>query len=279
MGNASGEHWSDNDLLAAARNGDRAALEALLARYQSTIYRFGVRMCGDVEDARDVLQETSLAMARSLPDFRADSSVSTWLYTIARRVCMRKRRVGKFEPRHVESLEALSTERLNRIPAPTRNPEQEAAQREIDAALNGAIASLEPSQREVLVLRDVEGLPAADVGKVLGLSVPAVKSRLHRARVEVRQRLESVLGPPEARRDGCPDVLSLFSRHLEGDLAPAACTEMEAHLSQCPNCTGACEALKRALALCRNARVPELPAAVERSVREALREFLAKESR
>jgi RNA polymerase sigma-70 factor (ECF subfamily) len=277
---SSGENADDRALLASARSGDRDALETLVARYQPMVFRFGMRMCGDVEDARDVLQETSLAMAQSLGDFRADSSLSTWLYTIARRVCIRKRRRSRFAPAREESLEALDREHLDRLEAPARNPEQEAAGQEIRAALDDAIASLDPPQREVLVLRDIEGLPAAEVGQVLGLNVAAVKSRLHRARLAVRQQLAPILGTTDAEPDSrCPDVLTLFSRHLEGELAPETCRDMEAHLTKCQSCRGACDTLKRALAICRNAPAVEVPAAVERSVREALQAFLAQQRR
>ncbi len=96
---------SDDELLAAARRGDAAALETLLVRYQPHLYRFGLRMCGNVEDAGDVAQESLISMARSVRDFRGDSSVSSWLYTIARRFCIKKRRRSKFAPTREESLD------------------------------------------------------------------------------------------------------------------------------------------------------------------------------
>ena len=85
----------DEDLLAAARAGDRAALERLLTAQQKRVFRFGLKMCGTEEDAKDVLQETLLAAARGIRDFRGASSVSTWLYTIARSFCIKRRRRGK----------------------------------------------------------------------------------------------------------------------------------------------------------------------------------------
>ena len=96
---------SDDELVAAARQGDSAALETLLVRYQPHLYRFGLRMCGNVEDAGDVAQESLISMARSVRDFRGDSSVSSWLYTIARRFCIKKRRRSKFAPTREESLD------------------------------------------------------------------------------------------------------------------------------------------------------------------------------
>jgi RNA polymerase sigma-70 factor (ECF subfamily) len=276
----SGGNVSDQDLLAAARKGNSAALEALIVRYQALVYRFGLKMCGDVEDARDVLQETLLSMARSVNDFRSDSSLSTWLYSIARNFCIRKRRKSVFAPPREESLEALSARQLNTLAAPTPSPEQELAGQELDLALTAAIASLDPAQREVLVLRDVEGLTAPDVGKVLGLSVEAVKSRLHRARLTVREKLAPTLGMAALQEGAAPcrDVLRLFSQYLEGDLAPDICAEMEEHVARCPRCRGACESLKRTLALCRNAPTPDLPESVARSVRDAVRDFLKQQA-
>ena len=90
---------SDDELLAAVRQGDTAALETLLVRYQPHLCGFGLRMCGNVEDAGDVAQESLISMARSVRDFRGDSSVSSWLFTIARRFCIKKRRRSKFAPR------------------------------------------------------------------------------------------------------------------------------------------------------------------------------------
>src|SRR6185436_4541875 len=86
-----GAEASDDGLLDRARTGDRAAMEALLLRHQAQVYRFGLRMCRNPEDAKDILQDTLLAMARGLPDFRGASSVSTWLYTIARSFCLKRR--------------------------------------------------------------------------------------------------------------------------------------------------------------------------------------------
>ena len=268
---------SDGELLAAARQGDAAALEALLVRYQPHLYRFGLRMCGNENDAGDVAQESLISMARSLRDFRGDASVSSWLYTIARRFCIKKRRRSKFAPAREESLDAPGIDAAHRLADPAPSPEQTATNRELQRALTLAIDGLEPTQREVLVLRDIEGLSAPEVASVLGVSVDAVKSRLHRARVAVRQALAPVFSTPgyEPPRDAmCPDVLMLFSQHLEGDIDPAVCAAMEAHLAQCPRCRGRCESLRRTLAVCRQLPTPEVPASIAASIRAAIQTFL-----
>jgi RNA polymerase sigma-70 factor, ECF subfamily len=267
---------SDDELLAAARQGDSAALETLLVRYQPHLYRFGLRMCGNVEDAGDVAQESLISMARSVGDFRGDASVSSWLYTIARRFCIKKRRRSKFAPTREESLDAPETDVAQHLADPRPNPEQTATNQELATALTHAIDALEPSQREVLVLRDVEGLSAPEVAKILGISVEAVKSRLHRARVAIREELAPTLGrsPAPPRGAMCPDVLRLFSQHLEGEIDPSICATMEAHLAQCHHCRDACESLKRTLAICRQLMTPDVPTSVAASVKAAINAFL-----
>jgi RNA polymerase sigma-70 factor (ECF subfamily) len=159
-----------------------------------------------------------------------------------------------------------------------RTPEQEAADREIQVALDRAITSLDPSQREILLLRDVEGLTAPEVAAVTHLSVEAVKSRLHRARLALREKLAPALGAPETpspMAEPCPDVLAILSSYVEEELEPAACGQMEKHLDACPACRTACASLKQMLALCRNFPVPPVPASVGESVQHAIRLFLA----
>ncbi|AMY09329.1 Sigma-W factor [Luteitalea pratensis] len=268
---------TDDALLSAARQGDSAALETLLVRYQPHLYRFGLTMCGNVEDAGDVAQESLISMARSVHDFRGDSSVSTWLYTMARRFCIKKRRRSKFAPTREESLDAPATDVAQHLADPGPTPEQTATNRELATALAQAIATLDPSQREVLVLRDVEGVSAPEVAKILGVSVAAVKSRLHRARLTVRGELAPALGRPSIaspRGVLCPDVLTLFSQHLEGEIEPGVCAAMEAHLVQCHHCREACETLKRTLAICRQLPTPNVPASLVASVKTAIHAFL-----
>jgi RNA polymerase sigma-70 factor (ECF subfamily) len=237
-------------------------------------------MCGNAEDAGDVAQESLMSMARALRDFRGDSSVSSWLYTIARRFCLKKRRRSKFAPATEESLDAVTGSSLaDRLADPAPSPEQIAANRELTRALLDAIDALDPSQREVLILRDVEGLSAPDVAAVLGVSVDAVKSRLHRARVGVRQMLAPILDGPARTvppsTPACPDVPALFSRYLEGEIAPDACAAMETHLAQCPHCRDACDSLKRVLAMCRRLPTPDVPASLSSSIKTAIQAFLA----
>ena len=113
---------SDQTLLAAARSGDKDALETLLLRYQPRVYRFGMKMCGDTDDAKDVLQETLLAMARGVRDFRGASSLSTWLYTIARSFCIKKRRRSRFAPAEQQSLDTVLADEKVQLPDARPSP-------------------------------------------------------------------------------------------------------------------------------------------------------------
>ena len=268
---------SDEQLVDGARAGDRASLERLLERHERRVYRFGLKMCRDPEAAKDVLQETLIAAARTVKDFRGASSPSTWLYAIARSFCIKQRRRSRFAPEHEESIDDAGTGReVREIADPGRSPDEALAGRQVERALEKAIAELDPMYSEVLLLRDVEGLSAAEVSEAVGVSVEAVKSRLHRARVAVREKVAPLLsGEPESPlTEACPEVVSLFSRHLEGEISAPVCEEMERHLAGCPRCRERCATLQQTLTSCARTPLPEVPAPVQHEVRRALRQFL-----
>ncbi|WP_437973623.1 sigma-70 family RNA polymerase sigma factor [Sorangium sp. So ce295] len=267
----------DHLLLSAARAGDKEALTRLIERHQAQVYRFGMKMCRDPEDAKDVLQETLLAMARGIRDFRGASSISTWLYTIARGFCLKKRRRSKFAPVEERSLDAEAAPEATQVADPAKGPHEELAGRQVERAIEQAIAALDPKLREALILRDVEGLTAPEVAEVLGVGVQAVKSRLHRARLAVRAHVAPLLGIPAAATapGRCPDVLTLYSQHIEDEISPDVCASVERHLEACPRCRGACDSLKRTLALCKAAPASQVPANIQDSIRKKLQDLLA----
>jgi RNA polymerase sigma-70 factor (ECF subfamily) len=274
-------YWSDTrvvevagekELVEAARGGDAGALDKLIEEHQDQIYRFGMKMCRHPEDAEDVLQETLLTMARSIGDFRGKSSLSTWLYSIARSFCIKKRRKSKFAPEREHSLEHEASVEARRLVHPGRPPDQAVVDKETLAALDAAIRSLEPGQQEVFLLRDIEGLKASEVGEVLGISVAAVKSRLHRARARIREMLVPTLETEELlATDSCPDVLKMYSERLEDELSPELCAEMDQHLQTCKRCQSSCDSLKQTLALCKQVPAEPVPASVQERIRAAVR--------
>ncbi len=266
-------------LLAAARAGDGRALNRLLSLLSGAVYRFGRGFCGDPHDAEDVAQVTLAALARSLRQYRGESSLTTWAYTVARNACTRQRRRSARAPARLESLEGAASGESPalQVADPRDDPHRALERRELRDALQRSIHALPPSQREVLVLRDVEGLPASEVGRILHLSERAVKSRLHRARVSLREMLAPHVVPAAApaRAAGCPDTVRLVSRFLEGDLDAEACARLEAHVKGCPDCGAACDTLRAALVTCRAWRGEKVPERVRDSLRQAIRQLVA----
>ena len=266
---------SDEVLLEAARTGDRGALDALIERHAPRVFRFGMKLCHDEEDAREVLQDTLLTAARSVRSFRGASSLSTWLYTIARSYCIKRRRKGVHAPVEMSSLGGHDDE-ADLVADPARLPDDELAGREIQSVLEDAIRALDPKYREVLLLRDMEGVPGPLVGVVLGIGVDAVNSGLHRAGVAIGARVAPALGMPGAAppAPACPDVVRMLSEHLEGDIGPEICRRMEEHVAGCPACADRCNSLREVLAMCRASDAPALPPEVAASVRRAIREVV-----
>ena len=183
-------------LIAASKRGDSAALDALVRAHQDRVYVFAMRMCRNVEDAKDILQETFLGMVRSVREFREESKFTTWLYRIASNACLKKRRRGVHDPSpgHELSLDELmprpdSDGRKPEIADWSEDAEQALLRGELSQRMEAAIDKLPREYKIVLVLRDVEGLSAEETAQAVDLSVAAVKSRLHRARVFVRREL------------------------------------------------------------------------------------------
>lgn len=255
----------DTDLLEKARGGDAAAIDELLRRHERGIYRFGLRMCGDEDAARDVLQETLLAAFRSLRGYRGEASLSTWLYQIARSFCVKQRRRSAGEPSSHDSLESPAA---RDVAAPASQPDDRAHARQMAEVIQAAMTALPDEAREVLVLRDVEGLSAEEAAEVLQISVGALKSRLHRARLALSSSLSAVTDAP--RGLPCPELAAELSPYAPGDVDQAMCERIEQHLGRCERCSAACKTLERTVSLCKAIPGGEVPAPVRAAVRAAL---------
>jgi RNA polymerase sigma-70 factor (ECF subfamily) len=264
---------SDHELLESVRSGDDAALRELLTRHAPAVFRFALKMCRDRHDAEDVAQETLLAAVRGTKDVRGTSSFTTWLYAVARSFCIKVRRRQEHPLAAAEGTDAVTE-----VPSDIRAPEEDAVAHELAAALESAIGKLEHKYREVIVLRDIEGLSAAEVAEIVGTTVEAVKSRLHRARAEIRaslgQLLPSPAASPTSKEGPCADIATTFSRYLEGEIGPDACAAMQQHVDTCTSCAAACEGLRRTVALCREAGRAPFSDALQAQVRRALDEAL-----
>jgi RNA polymerase sigma-70 factor (ECF subfamily) len=178
-------------LVAAAKRGDGAAFEELVNRYERKIFRLTMNITRNREDAEDAMQDAFLKSYSHLKDFQEDSRFYTWLVRIAANEALmrlRKRRPNQFsldEP--IEGDEDLMPRELQDWGP---SPEQRFAQTEMHEILSDVIDKLEPDFRVVFVLRDIEELSTEETAKTLGISVPAVKSRLLRARLKLRQKLD-----------------------------------------------------------------------------------------
>ncbi len=185
----------ESALVAEAKGGNYGAFEELVNRYEKKIYRLGLNLTGSPEDAEDVLQETFMKAFEHLPDFREDSRFYTWAVRIAINEALmklRKRRSSKEVP--LEERESEDGEISVREVADWRpNPEEILGRTELEKLLRDAAKALPPSFRTVFFLRDVEGLSTEETARILNLSVAAVKARLFRARLRLRDELSKTL--------------------------------------------------------------------------------------
>lgn len=179
-------------LVAAARAGNAESFAALINQYDRHIFRLALNITGNQEDAEDVLQDSFLKAYSNLDRFQGDSRFYTWLVRIAVNEALmklRKRRGASW----VSLDDPVETDDLSFVPREVEdwadNPEQRYAKSELQDILNQAIERLEPQFRTVFVLRDVEEFSTEETAEMLGLSVPAIKSRLLRARLKLRDRL------------------------------------------------------------------------------------------
>jgi RNA polymerase sigma-70 factor (ECF subfamily) len=181
----------DAELVVRLQAGDQAAYAQLVELHASKIYRLALRMMGNEADAEDVLQETFLSAFKAIDRFEARSSLSTWLYRIASNAAlMRLRRV---EPDQVSVDEPIERDDGDMVPRQLFDfcclPEEVLLEDEARSEMERAVEELPPALRSVFVLRDIEGLSTEETANALDLSISAVKSRLMRARLKLRERL------------------------------------------------------------------------------------------
>ena len=188
------ERKDDSVLVTEAKAGSYPAFEELVNRYENKIYRLGLNLTGNPQDAEDVLQEAFLKAFLHLPEFREDARFYTWLVRIAINeglMRLRKQRADTSVP--IEDAEGKEGETLPREFADWRTyPEEQYKQAEIEQILQKAAQSLSPGFRTVFLLRDVEELSTQETAELLGLTEGAVKARLFRARLQLREELSKV---------------------------------------------------------------------------------------
>ncbi|MFH1784016.1 MAG: sigma-70 family RNA polymerase sigma factor [bacterium] len=185
--------FEDEALVEKAQKGDHAAFEELVKRYERKIYNLAYKIMGNAEDASDVLQETFITAFRKLSTFRRESNFSTWVYRVAVNVCLMKKR--KEKKMKTVSLDVpilyKDKDEIKRELSDdwAKNPLATLENKELKETLNEAIKSLPEEYRTVFTLKGVEGLSNNEIAKILKISLPAVKSRLHRARLFLRDKI------------------------------------------------------------------------------------------
>jgi len=170
----------DDQLLEQLRTGDEAALVELMRQYRHPIVNFCYRMLGNAGDANDVAQETFVRCYQTRQRLRPGAKLSTWLFTIARNLCLDRLRYRKRHP----------TETLESAPEPV-TISNEVGNREIGAAIAAAVTELPEDQRTVVVFAEYHGLSYAEIAEIMKCSVKSVETRLYRAKQTLRDRLRS----------------------------------------------------------------------------------------
>ena len=190
---------AEDQFLEKLRRGDAIAYERLVAEHSGDVYALLHRLTSDVEEARDLTQETFLRAFQSIDRFRGDASLKTWLYRIAINQARNRWRWWRRRRRDATvSLDATGDRQEQPLAAtlPSKNspsPEQETLSREREGCLREALTRLRHSYREAVILRDVEGFSYEEIAQMLQISIGTVKSRISRGRVELRRQLEGSL--------------------------------------------------------------------------------------
>lgn len=190
----------DAELVLRAQAGDRKAFARLVERHQQQIYRLALRMLGNEAEAEEILQEAFLHAFENLGEFRRDAAFGSWVYRIAANSALMRLRRRRRSPE-----QAAGDTLQEPVTGPQFGPDggyvspprsdwsvradEALHNRQLGEALRQAVANLPESYRVVFLLKDVDGLSNEQIGELLGLSIPAVKSRLHRARLALREQL------------------------------------------------------------------------------------------
>ncbi len=210
---------TDDDLALVERvlAGDHRSFEPLVRRHERRVFRVTLAVLGNVEDAEEAMQDAFIKAFRHLSQFRRESRFTTWLTRIAVNEALQKRqaRKGMISLDDSRGVEGQSEERFmpRRFESWRADPEKLYGKQEMRRIIEGAIQSMPPIYREALVLRDVEEMGAEEAAEALGITVPALKSRLLRARLMMREALAASLETPP--------TLSRKILHTAGDMGTA----------------------------------------------------------
>ena len=182
---------SDDQLVFEVIKGQQASFEELISRYSAKAYSLAARLTRNADDAEEVLQDVFVTVYRKIAGFEGKSSFSSWLYRITVNAALMKlRKKRQNRTLLVDDMHPGHRDLLNNQRAENSEGDNIAMRNQISLAIEEAIQKLPAEYRPVFILRDIDGLSSREVGKILDLTVPAVKSRLHRSRLMLRRRLQ-----------------------------------------------------------------------------------------
>ena len=275
------------------KQGDQDALEKALGLLQQSVFAFGMRICGQRQDAEDTMQEVLLKALPYLQKFDNSKALTTWLYKVVKNRCLMSRRRSKFAPQQELSLDELmpNQKELAQLDAFPENGQEEGVIRaEQRQRLREVVRRVPPQYRIVLVLRDMEGFTDEEVSEITGLRSGTVRVRLHRARLFVRKELarmngrrgggySETKGSATSRTQRCRKIFAGLSDFLDGELDDFSCEEIEAHMNGCEPCMKFLRSLEQSIEQCRKAPAecpdPEKAAAMRKKLLATFSKALA----
>ena len=250
------------------------AVEHLLESEGSKMYGLALKLCRNQSDAEDLVQDVFLQAYRKWGQFEGRSEPSSWLYTIASRLCMRRQRQRAGEPQRLESLQDLlpiGEVDVPQVPSSVDTPLDEHLRREARERVEIALSELPVHLRLPVVLKDIAELSVAQVSEVLGIKQATVKTRVHRARLALRRAMVEVLPkrhtpPPDHPQQVCLDLLSAKQEALDhGAEFPVAPEEL------CSRCQSLLSTLELSQEVCRELDIDRLPPEIRQAISERLR--------
>ena len=245
------------------------ALERLMDEEGGRMYGLGMKLCGSSEEAEDLVQETFLQAFRKWDQFEGRSAPSSWLYTIAARICQRRNRLRSGEPTKVQSLSDLlpsGQPMVAEIPSSVESQLDEQLRREARERVDLALANLPIHLRLPLLLKDITELSLSQIADILGLKEATVKTRVHRARLALRKELADSLPqreapPPDHSQKVCLDLLSAKQEALDrGVEFPVPPDEL------CSRCQSVMSTLDLTFDACRQLNLDSLPESLRQSI-------------
>lgn len=260
----------ERQLIDRAKAGDREALGLLFQEHQARAYRFGKRLCDTDADAEDAAQEALETALTQLDSFRGDASFSSWLFSIVRSRCSRRRRAL-----------ARTTELTEEPAADVASADDALTESQLHRLVERSMAVLAEEHREVLLLRDVEGMSGEDTARLLGVGLAAMKSRLHRARAALKAEVERSLQIVPLRDTTIvartTEDLATWAKHRASErLSSVRCAELERRLADTDDDSAEARALQRLLSTCAMLGECQLPPELESSLQGALDRWLAR---